>query len=171
MARLYWTTLTAFLALTACVPVEPVPSLPVTTSTAVSRADLGTLLNAARAANDLPPLRANAKLTAAARAHALDMARGGFFSHVGSNSSTPSQRVNAQEYSFCFVAENIAQGWNTPDQVMQGWMDSPGHRSNNLSTKATEFGAARVEGDYWVLVFGHPGCGAGRTALTLRKPR
>lgn len=171
MARLYWATLTAFQILTACVPVEPVPSSPVATLTAVSRADLGALLNAARAANDLPPLRENTKLTAAARAHALDMARGGFFSHVGSNTSTPSQRVNAHGYSLCFVAENIAQGWNTPDQVMQGWMDSPGHRSNNLSTKATEFGAARAEGDYWVLVFGQPGCGAGRTAPTPRKLR
>lgn len=164
MGRVLWTTLAAVGFLAACTPDEPVASSPPSAppvavdATAVSRADIGGLLNAARAENGLPPLSMNPKLAAAARVHAQDMARGGFFNHVGSDNSKPSQRVRAQGYGYCFVAENIAQGWKTPEQVMQGWMDSPGHRKNNLSSKASEYGAARAEGDYWVLIFGRPGC-------------
>ena len=119
--------------------------------------DIGGLLNAARAGNGLAPLSASAKLAAAARVHAQDMARNGNFSHTGSDGSKPSARVRAQGYGYCFVAENIAQGYPTAERTMAGWMNSPGHRRNNLSTKATEYGAAKA-GEYWVLVFGTPGC-------------
>jgi len=165
MTRVVWATLVAVGILAACTPDEPAALPPPAATptaidaTATSSTDVGTLLNSARAANGLPPLSANPQLAEAARVHAQDMARGGFFSHVGSDKSKPSQRVRAQGYSYCYVAENIAQGWKTPEQLMQGWMDSPGHRKNNLSTKASEYGAARAEGDYWVLVFGQPGCG------------
>ncbi|MEP3347924.1 MAG: CAP domain-containing protein [Litoreibacter sp.] len=151
-------------ALTACTPDEPANSPPpvagpiTASATAVTRADVGAFLNAARADNGLSPLRANPQLAAAARAHAQDMALVGFFSHGGSNGSSVSDRVRAQGYNFCFVAENIAQGQQTAEQVMQGWMNSPGHRRNNLSTNAAEYGAARADGDYWVLVFGRSGC-------------
>ena len=161
MARILVTTLVAIGFLTSCTSDEPAASSPSAVTlitTAASRTDVGALLNAARAENGLPPLSPNAKLAAAARVHAKDMARGGFFSHVGSDKTKPSQRVTAQGYRYCFVAENIAQGWKTPEHVMQGWMDSAGHRSNNLSTKATEYGAARANGDYWVLVLGRAGC-------------
>ncbi|EPX81182.1 CAP domain-containing protein [Litoreibacter arenae] len=147
-------------ALAGCASNTAVATSPQTTvkDDTVGRADIGALLNNARAKAGLSPLAPNAQLTAAARIHAQDMARGGFFSHQGSDRSTPSRRVVDQGYDFCFVAENIAQGWQTPQQVMQGWMDSAGHRANNLSTKATEYGAARARGDYWVLVLARPGC-------------
>lgn len=119
--------------------------------------DIGSLLNAARASNGLPALTASGKLAAAARVHAQDMASNGFFSHTGSDRSKPSNRVRAQGYGYCFVAENIAQGYPSAERTMAGWMSSTGHRRNNLSNKATEYGAAKV-GDYWVLVFGKPGC-------------
>ncbi|SFR43159.1 CAP domain-containing protein [Litoreibacter janthinus] len=175
MKNVYVIGALVMMALTGCTPDEapsaPPPATPVSSdATAATRADIGTLLNAARAQNGLPPLTANAQLAAAARAHAQDMARSGFFSHTGSDGSKPSKRVGAQGYNFCYVAENIAQGWSSPDQVMQGWMDSPGHRTNNLSREAREYGAARADGDYWVLVFGRSGCGAGRIAVTQRKP-
>lgn len=164
MTRIFWVTVTAAGFLAACTPDEPAQSSPPVAvpvaagSTTVTRSDVGALLNAARVQNGLPPLNANPKLAAAAATHAQDMARGGFFSHGGSNGSKPSDRVRAQGYSYCFVAENIAQGWQTPERVMQGWMESPGHRTNNLSSKASEYGAARADGDYWVLVFGRSGC-------------
>ncbi|WP_281857835.1 CAP domain-containing protein [Litoreibacter halocynthiae] len=164
MLRMFGATALAIVILTACTPDDPVASSPAVATpvtsdaTAVSRADVGALLNAERAKNGLPALSPSPKLAAAARAHAQDMSRSGFFDHVGSDKSKPSQRVRAQGYRYCFVAENIAQGWKTPEQVMQGWMDSPGHRRNNLSSKPSEYGAARAEGDYWVLVFGQSGC-------------
>ncbi|TDT77123.1 Cysteine-rich secretory protein family protein [Litoreibacter halocynthiae] len=164
MLRMFGTTAIAIAFLTACTPDDPVASSPAVATTvtsdanAVSRADVGALLNAERVKNGLPALSPNPKLAAAARAHAQDMSRSGFFDHIGSDKSAPSQRVRAQGYRYCYVAENIAQGWKTPEQVMQGWMDSPGHRRNNLSSKPSEYGAARAAGDYWVLVFGRAGC-------------
>ncbi|WP_394198455.1 CAP domain-containing protein [Litoreibacter albidus] len=144
--------------LAACGPDEPVTVPFEAVGGATSQMDVGALLNAARAANGLAPLRASAKLTAAARAHAQDMARTGGFSHVGSDRSRPSDRVRAQGYGYCYVAENIAKGQETPERVMQSWMSSAGHRKNNLSPKAAEYGVARAAGDYWVLVFGRSGC-------------
>lgn len=139
----------------------------VTVAAGATGGDIGSLLNAERAKNGLPALAVSAQLTAAARVHAQDMTSNGFFSHVGSDNSKPSKRVGAQGYSFCFVAENIAQGYPTPARTMQGWMDSPGHRKNNLTKEATQYGAAKV-GDNWVMVFGKPGCGFGRVATKQR---
>ena len=120
--------------------------------------DIGALLNARRSENGLAPLSPSAQLAAAAQVHARDMARNGFFSHTGSDKSSPGDRVRGQGYGYCFVAENIAQGQTSAEQAMQSWMNSPGHRRNNLSTRSTQYGAARSGGDYWVLVFARPGC-------------
>ena len=168
MARSYMTILLAVAALAGCTPDEPANTAPNRTPTVASpvvaepatrsRSDVGALLNAARAQNGLPALRQNAKLTAAAAQHAQDMARVGFFSHSGSDNSSVGERVRAQGYAYCYVAENIALGQPTAEAVMQGWMNSPGHRRNNLSPNGVEYGAARADGNYWVLVFGRAGC-------------
>ena len=115
-------------------------------------------LNAYRTAQGRSTLTYSDRLDAAARAHAGDMARRGFFSHTGSNDSTVGDRVRAQGYRYCFVAENIAKGQRTLEQVMKSWKTSSGHRKNMLHNKATEFGLARADGDIWVMVLGTPGC-------------
>ncbi len=125
---------------------------------AATGSDVGSLLNARRAENGLPALTPSAQLAAAAQVHAQDMVSNRFFSHTGSDNSSVGQRVRAQGYGYCFVAENIAQGQPTPDAVMQSWMNSSGHRANNLSRLAVEYGSARGAGNTWVLVFGKPGC-------------
>ncbi len=127
------------------------------TPVAAGGGDIGALLNAERAAAGLPALTVSAQLTAAARVHLDDMNRNGFFSHTGSDNSKPSGRLRAQGYGFCFVAENISQGYPSAEATMAGWMASPGHRANNLSAKATEYGVA-TGGRNTVLVFGTPGC-------------
>ncbi len=124
----------------------------------LAAADIGTLLNAERKAKGLPVLSQSAKLTKAAEAHAGDMARKRFFDHTGSDRSSVSDRVKRQGYGYCFVAENIAQGYQSAEAVMADWMKSRGHRRNNLDRRAQEFGAARAKGDYWVLVLGRSGC-------------
>lgn len=144
------------LSMMGCTPEEPAAVAPQQVS--VTQDEIGGLLNAERAALGLPGLARNARLEAAALLHAQDMARTGNFSHTGSGGSKPSGRVKTQGYSYCYVAENIAQGQPDAGTAMRSWMDSPGHRKNNLSKKATEYGAARAEGNYWVLVFGRPGC-------------
>ncbi|MBI1416290.1 MAG: CAP domain-containing protein [Limimaricola sp.] len=111
-------------------------------------------LNAQRAANGLPALRYNPTLSQAAMAHACDMTEHDFFSHRGSDGSTAGARMRRVGYRFCTAAENIAWGYPHPDQIISGWMASPGHRHNMLLQGVTDFGIAIAQspkGPYWVL--------------------
>ena len=147
----------AAVAVIGCTPEEPVETA-APPAELVAQDEIGGLLNAARAGAGLAPLRRDATLVAAAEIHAADMAQNGIFSHIGSDGSKPSGRVSELGYGYCFVAENIAKGQPDAAAAMRSWMESPGHRANNLSSKATEYGAARSAGNIWVLVFGTPGC-------------
>lgn len=49
-------------------------------------------------------------------------------------------------------AENIAWGYRTGEDVLQGWLNSPGHRANILSPNVSHIGVARV-GNYWTMDF------------------
>lgn len=114
-------------------------------------------VNAFRASNDAFPVAADARLAAAAMAHAQDMAQNGFFAHAGSDGSSVGDRVKRQGYGFCFVAENIAKGQRSAEAALAGWKTSQGHRENMISGFATQMGMAQ-SGDVWVMVLGKPGC-------------
>ncbi|MEO1139074.1 MAG: CAP domain-containing protein [Pseudomonadota bacterium] len=115
-------------------------------------------LNDFRVAKGRAPVSVSPKLTAAAAAHARDMASRGFFSHTGSDGSGIGDRIRAQGYRFCFVAENIAKGQRSLEQVLEAWARSDGHRRNMLAKDASEFGLIQGAGTVWVMVLGHPGC-------------
>lgn len=114
-------------------------------------------VNELRADGGLGALDVSASLGRAAAAHARDMAEAGFFSHTGSDGSGIGDRARAVGYGFCFIAENIAKGQSSLDEVLDGWMASTSHRRNILSEGAREFALAR-EGDTWVMVLARPGC-------------
>jgi uncharacterized protein YkwD len=139
--------------------VTPQPATPVMNA---NQQRVIELINSQRTARGLAPLVANAKLISAAMNHSVDMARNDFMSHSGSNGSTLGQRVTASGYAWTFVAENIAAGYDTPDEVVAAWMDSSGHRANILSATATEVGvgvltnANSTYGIYWTLDFAKP---------------
>ena len=97
-------------------------------------------------------------LERAAQAHALDMARYGYFDHSGRDGSTIGDRLTAQGYGFCFAAENIARGQSSLKEVMQSWENSPGHLKNMTHRNVTEFALARANGNIWVMVLATPGC-------------
>lgn len=153
----------ALMSLSACMVVVPVPVSLGTSGTAAQqpqpqpvqspgRVDsFGAALNTERAKAGLHPVSLNTQLRAAAHAHAFDMMRLGYFDHASPNGARPSDRVAAQGYNWCHVAENIAKGQPTETAVLQAWMDSPGHRRNNLSRQAREYGLGHA-GDVWVLV-------------------
>ncbi|MGR3323305.1 MAG: CAP domain-containing protein [Pseudooceanicola sp.] len=116
-------------------------------------------MNDARAAAGLAPLSADARLTEAARTHAADMIRRGYFAHNTPEGDGPSDRASAAGYEWCFVAENIAQGQSGVAEVMESWMNSPGHRANILHARPREAGVARLPGtgrSTWVSVFAAP---------------
>jgi uncharacterized protein YkwD len=109
------------------------------------------LVNAARATARVcgrrpqqaaPALRLDTSLSEAARAHAMDMLRYGYFDHTGHDGSTPGMRVAAIGYRYQLVGENIAEGPQTPQEVVQGWIDSPGHCQNIMDPRFTVMGLA-----------------------------
>ena len=113
-------------------------------------AGIGPQVNTYRRAEGLPALRRNARADAAAKEHAEDMARNGFFGHRGSDGSTVGGRLRAAGCTFTAAGENIAKGWKTDDQVVAAWIASPGHQRNMLG-KFRQYGVAQA-GDVWVLV-------------------
>ena len=129
------------------------------------------LINAARAkprkcgSQSFPavgPLRLSALLTQAALAQAQDMAAHEHFEHIGTDGSSPADRVTRTGYKWLNVAENIAAGASTADDVVNGWLESPGHCANIMGAPYTEMGIAYVvdartkAGIYWSQVFGKP---------------
>ena len=113
-----------------------------------------TLTNAARQNAGCGPLKADASLTAAAQKHAQDMAARSYFEHTTPEGVTFDQRIRSAGYSRP-GAENIAQGSQTAEGVMELWLNSPGHRANILNCDLTAIGVGLDRnGFYWVQDFG-----------------
>jgi uncharacterized protein YkwD len=94
--------------------------------------EVAALTNAERAVAGCDTLRVDERLRTAARAHSQDMAQHDYLDHTGLDGSSPSDRAGRAGYPGG-VGENIAVGYRTPQDVMQGWMDSDGHRDNVLN--------------------------------------
>ncbi|KAI9019961.1 CAP domain-containing protein [Hyaloraphidium curvatum] len=119
-----------------------------------ARGDQLCLTNLERQKAGLRPLRADAKLAQAALAHSQDQDRGNFMSHTGSDGSNLRDRVERAGFTgWRAIGENVASGQRTEEQVMQDWMNSPGHRANILGEQFTLFGSGR-SGNSWTQVFG-----------------
>ncbi|MBM2621888.1 CAP domain-containing protein [Actinoplanes sp. LDG1-06] len=117
------------------------------------------LTNAERTARGCKALRIDDRLVTAARAHSTDMVKQNFFSHTGSDGSNfVTREVRAGYPRNGASAENIAWGYRTPQQVVTGWMNSPGHRKNilNCASTAVGVGVAYTSGGapYWTQDFG-----------------
>lgn len=112
------------------------------------------IVNAERADQGCGPLKIDDRITAAAQAHAEDMSANDYFSHDSQDGRTFDQRIRNAGYPSP-GAENIAVGARTADQVMQMWMDSPGHRANILNCDLNTIGVGLDrDGFYWVQDFG-----------------
>ncbi len=117
------------------------------------------LTNEERSKARVPPLTVDPRLTDAAERHADRMAKRDRLSH-SLDGRTAAERVRAAGYEYRTVGENIAWNQRTPAEVVDGWMDSKGHRRNLLSNDFTHIGVAvatNAKGEpYWVQVFGSP---------------
>ena len=80
------------------------------------------------------------QLTAAAGAHSQDMALQNLFGHTGSDGSTMVSRIAAIGYGYSQLAENVAAGYATAEDVVASWMRSPRHRANILNCELRELG-------------------------------
>lgn len=121
-------------------------------------------VNAARKRAGLDPVRGNARLDRAAQKHAEDMLARGFFAHESPSGTTVRERSTAAGYVWNTVGENIAFGQTSVSEVVETWLDSPGHRKNILNRDFTELGVGLALGRgkdgkhqvYWVQNFGDP---------------
>jgi uncharacterized protein YkwD len=141
-------------------PVKPAPTTPAPGGSAeqVLEAEINRLINVQRSSNGCAALTVNDKLTTAARNHSAWMAQTGTLSHTGSGGSTFASRVKAAGYAQP-SAENIAMGYRTAAEVVNGWMNSSGHRANilNCQSKAVGVGVVNASGGtpYYTQNFGY----------------
>jgi uncharacterized protein YkwD/stress response protein SCP2 len=116
------------------------------------------LTNRERARAGLPPLAADPLLTTAAQAHSADMVARDFYSHTAPGGSRPWDRAAAAGSTRRSIGENIACGQRSPAEVVEGWMNSPGHRANILKPGFTHLGVGFAgggrAGTYWTQLFG-----------------
>lgn len=98
------------------------------------------------------------KLEDAANRHSSDMSQTGTFSHVGSDGSSADQRIRDAGYQALSFGENLAKGYSTVVNVMNGWRTSTGHCKILMDPNATEMGVSKV-GDYWTQILASPATG------------
>ena len=101
----------------------------------------------------VPPLTWNAQLAQAAAAHAEDLRRHDRMGHTGSDGSSVSERARRTGYRWSYIGENVAWNYPSPQAVVQGWKESPGHCRNLMNPGFREMGAAEA-GAYTVQVLG-----------------
>ncbi len=133
------------------------------------------LTNDFRKKNGLDPLKWDPELATAAQKHSDNMGRQDFFSHQGKDGSQPWDRTKAAGDDNNRVGENIAAGQRTPEEVVQGWINSPGHRANMLNPKYEYLGVGYHEEKsdkgrvnyqhYWTQNFGGGGTPPGKSNL------
>lgn len=112
------------------------------------------LTNAERAKEGLKPLEMHSPLMEVAQAKSEDMAKNNYFSHTSPTYGSPFDQIKSAGISYRSAGENIAQGQRTPQQVVQAWMESPGHRQNIMNANYTHIGVGFVEnGYYWTQQF------------------
>ncbi|WP_406010709.1 CAP domain-containing protein [Streptomyces sp. NBC_00637] len=121
-------------------------------------AEVVALTNRERARAGLRALAVDPPLTTAAQAHTADMAARAFYSHTSPEGSRPWDRAAAAGSARRTIGENIACGQRSPAEVVEGWMNSPGHRANILQPDFTHIGVGFAgggpSGTYWTQLFG-----------------
>lgn len=107
--------------------------------TNIQRYNNGTLL----------PLIENAKLNAVAEAKAKDMFSNQYFEHISPTGVDPGTLAKKFGYDYIIEGENLILGnFKSEQEIVQHWMDSPGHRANILHDRFTEIGVAIIKGTY-----------------------
>ncbi len=153
---------TSVITVAATTPANP--AAPDASPAAAWQTEMLDRLNALRAEAGAAPLTLCSRLSTAAGDYARVMAANNHFSHTGPDGSSPGDRVAAAGYgSNVTWGENIAAGYQSVPEVMQGWRDSPGHYANMVRTSFSHVGFGKAElssstyGTYWVQNFGAGG--------------
>jgi uncharacterized YkwD family protein len=112
------------------------------------------LTNAERRKNGLKDLTGDNSLSNVAREKSTDMQKNNYFSHTSPTYGSPFDMMRDFGITYNTAGENIAQGQRTPEEVVQAWMNSEGHRKNILSDKFTHIGVGyQQNGHHWTQMF------------------
>ncbi len=113
------------------------------------------LVNQERAKEGLAPLTIDTKVQTAAQVRAKECEQ--LFSHTRPDGSSFSTALKEQNVSYKGAGENIAWGQRSPEEVMNAWMNSSGHRANIMNPNFTTIGVGYYENingtDYWCQLF------------------
>lgn len=113
------------------------------------------LVNVERAKEGLSPLTINTNVQTAAMVRAKECEQ--LFSHTRPDGSSFATALKEQNVSYKSAGENIAWGQKTPEEVMNAWMNSAGHRANIMNPNFTTIGVGYYENakgtDYWCQLF------------------
>lgn len=107
-------------------------------------------------------LKQDAALERAALAHAQDMAARSYMGHKGPDGGMPADRATRAGYAWVSVAENVAAGQATAEEVVNMWLASPGHCANLMDPRFSDTGVAYAvnpaaeKAIYWAQVFAAP---------------
>lgn len=112
------------------------------------------LVNQERSKAGLKPLQMDWELQRVARTKSQDMSSKNYFSHQSPTYGSPFDMMKQFGISYRTAGENIAMGQRTPQEVMNSWMNSSGHRANILKTDFTHLGVGyEANGYYWTQQF------------------
>lgn len=147
------------------VPASPIPDGDIATMVSlVNEARSRTQQCGSKSMPPAPPVLYNADIAEAAQAHAEDMAAKNYFEHTSLDGRSFVDRIRATDYSGSAAGENIASGFRTAQDTLQGWLKSPGHCVNLMDPDFDHMGlgfAERMEPKYtlsityWVQDFGY----------------
>ncbi|MED4400151.1 CAP domain-containing protein [Metabacillus fastidiosus] len=110
------------------------------------------LVNKERTSRGLKPLTHRADLKNVAEKKAQDMINSNYFSHTSPNYGSPFDMMKTFGISYQAAGENIAKGQKSPQEVMNAWMNSSGHRANILKPEYDSIGVGFYNGA-WVQMF------------------
>lgn len=112
------------------------------------------LTNGQRSKNGLPALKADTQLNGVAQKKSADMQQKNYFSHTSPTYGSPFDMMRDFGVTYKSAGENIAQGQRTPQEVVNAWMNSEGHRKNILSRDFTHIGVGYEKtGNHWTQMF------------------
>lgn len=132
--------------------------------------------NLQRQNNGLSSLAENSFLDKAALAKANDMFKNQYFEHVSPLGINPGELVSSSGYEYIIAGENLILGnFSSEKDVVENWMQSPGHKENILNSRFSEIGVAIIKGEYngetvWIGVqeFGLPQSACSQPSSSLK---
>jgi len=145
---------------TPSVTTTPSTTTPSTNSYREFQKSVIDLVNKERAVAGLNALTENGELDKVATLKSEDMAKLGYFSHTSPTYGSPFDMLTQFGINYTAAGENIAYGQSTPEEVMNGWMNSQGHKDNILNKNFTQIGvgiAKKANGQLvWTQTFTRP---------------